>query len=119
MLNKIAADIYQQNKEKGFWDKERNIGELLMLITSELAEAMEAHRGRKNILNREAFEKNEEEDFNYAFNTFVKDSFEDELADAAIRLFDAFGGLGIDMDFHIENKLKYNKSRARLHGKKY
>ena len=42
-------------KEKGFWDKERNIGEALMLIVTELAEAMEAHRyrGRGGICHSE------------------------------------------------------------------
>ena len=31
-------------REKGFWKKERNVGEMLMLIVSELGEAIEAHR---------------------------------------------------------------------------
>jgi NTP pyrophosphatase (non-canonical NTP hydrolase) len=31
-------------KEKGFWDTERNVSEMLMLIVSELAEAQEALR---------------------------------------------------------------------------
>ena len=31
-------------KSKGFWDKPRNTGEALMLVVTELAEAMEAHR---------------------------------------------------------------------------
>ncbi|MDV7400066.1 hypothetical protein RZS08_52105, partial [Arthrospira platensis SPKY1] len=43
-LNSLSNQIYEANKAKGFWDKERNVGELLMLVTSELGEAMEAHR---------------------------------------------------------------------------
>jgi hypothetical protein len=31
-------------KEKGFWDEERNVPEMLMLIVSALAEALEALR---------------------------------------------------------------------------
>ena len=44
MLNELSEEIYQNNKEKGFWDNKRNVGEMLMLVTSELGEAMEAHR---------------------------------------------------------------------------
>ncbi|MEI2422137.1 hypothetical protein V6O07_17795, partial [Arthrospira platensis SPKY2] len=43
-LNESARIIHKNNKEKGFWDTEKNVGELLMLVVSELGEAMEAHR---------------------------------------------------------------------------
>lgn len=43
-LYDLAAEIHGTAKEKGFWDSERNYGEMLMLIVSELAEALEAHR---------------------------------------------------------------------------
>jgi hypothetical protein len=39
-----------------------------------------------------------------AFETHIKSSFEDEVADVAIRLFDLCGGLGIDLEKHIELK---------------
>ena len=37
-LTELSKEIHQDNKEKGFWDEERNIGEMLMLIVSELGE---------------------------------------------------------------------------------
>ena len=43
-LNELATVCHGIAREKGFWDEERNIGEALMLIVTELAEAMEAHR---------------------------------------------------------------------------
>lgn len=43
-INELAEKSYIIAKERGFWDKNRNIGELLMLVTSELGEALEAHR---------------------------------------------------------------------------
>lgn len=43
-INELGKEAYQIAKNKGFWDKNRNIGELLMLTTSELGEALEAHR---------------------------------------------------------------------------
>ena len=127
MINELAAEIYAQNKAKGFWDTKRNVGELLMLIVSELAEALEAHRKEKvayseNILQMLAsgFTWEEEAaDLKETFERGIKDTFEDEIADAAIRIFDLAGGLGIDLDFHIQQKLAYNKTRPFKHGKKY
>lgn len=40
----IAGDIHREAVSKGFWDRERNQGEMLMLVVSELAEALEADR---------------------------------------------------------------------------
>jgi NTP pyrophosphatase (non-canonical NTP hydrolase) len=58
-------------------------------------------------------------DFNDAFSKLVKDTFEDEIADAVIRLFDMSAGLGIDLESHIMAKLRYNANRPKMHGKKY
>ena len=82
-------------KEKGFWEKDRNIGEALMLIVTELAEAMEGYRHQDH------------------------DNFREELADTFIRLFDLCGGLGIDLEKQIEWKMSFNKTREKLHGKTY
>lgn len=119
-LNNLAKEIHQVNKEKGFWDKERNVGEMLMLVTSELGEAMEAHR-KGTFANWEAYESNLKKGENVPenFKKHIKDSFEDEIADAIIRLLDMAAGLNIDLDKQIEAKLDYNRSRARFHGKKY
>jgi NTP pyrophosphatase (non-canonical NTP hydrolase) len=126
MINELAAEIYAQNKAKGFWDTERNVGELLMLIVSELAEALEAHRkekvsdsGNMLLMLASGYTWEEAADLKRAFEKEIKDTFEDEIADAAIRIFDLAGGLGIDLDFHIQQKLAYNKTRPFKHGKKY
>ena len=87
-------------REKGFWDKERNVGEMLMLVVSELGEAIEAHRRSH-------------------FGIEQKDTFEDEIADTAIRLFDLCGGLGIDLEKQMEWKISFNKRREKRHGKAY
>ena len=80
-------------KSKGFWDKERNIGEALMLVVTELAEGMEAHRKQD------------------------QENFKEELADTFIRLFDLCGGLGIDIQAEILKKCEKNKLRPYKHGK--
>ena len=79
--------------EKGFWDERRNIGEALMLIVTELAEAMEAYRTQDHA------------------------NFKEEIADTFIRLFDLCGGLRINIEKEIEKKSTRNKSRPYKHGK--
>ena len=79
--------------EKGFWETKRNIGEALMLIVTELAEAMEAHRIRDD------------------------ENFREEIADSFIRLLDLCGGLGIDIEEEIHKKSRKNKNRPYKHGK--
>jgi NTP pyrophosphatase (non-canonical NTP hydrolase) len=119
-LNKLASAIYQANAEKGFWDRSRNNGEMLMLIVSELGEAMEALRkGRiadwtthdDNIGNGGCPKAN--------FESCIKDTFEDEIADSLIRILDMCGGLGIDIERHVREKLAFNTTRERLHGKNF
>lgn len=46
-INELIAKAHGAAKAKGFWDKERNTSELLMLIVSECGEALEAHRKGK------------------------------------------------------------------------
>ncbi len=129
-LNSLAKEIYEGNKKKGFWDKERNVGEMLMLIVTELSEAMEAHRGRGNKLNKSKFIDSIEDVessgyrvtsdmFKKYFEEDIKDTLEDEIADSLIRILDFCGGLGIDIEWHVEQKLKYNATREKMHGKKY
>ena len=121
-LTKLSSEIYAANKAKGFYDKPRENGTTLMLIVSELAEAMEADRGRGNTLDRNYFERGIQDypdSFEKFFKENVKDTYEDELADALIRILDHCGAKNIDIGWHVEQKLKYNATRARLHGKVY
>jgi NTP pyrophosphatase (non-canonical NTP hydrolase) len=118
-FNAIAEEIHKGNVERGFWDEPRNKGELLMLIVAELAEALEADRDRKYANIDEFVFHQEQRDFNGAFKEHIKDSFEDEIADTMIRLFDLAGGLGIDLNFHIPAKVQFNKTRGAKHGKAY
>jgi NTP pyrophosphatase (non-canonical NTP hydrolase) len=119
-LNQLRDEIHENAKNKGFWDKERETGTLLMLCVSELAETMEADRNGL-YADLELIEKDKENfiDFKWSFENSIKDTFEDELADTIIRILDLCGAKGIDIEKHIELKMKYNATRERMHGKKY
>jgi NTP pyrophosphatase (non-canonical NTP hydrolase) len=126
-FNDFAKQVYKGNAEKGFWDDSshdkkdaKDVALKLMLITSELGEAMEAHRKGRFFIP-ELFKTNWAKmmPFQELFEKTTKDTFEDEIADAMIRLFDMAGGLNIDLNYHIMNKLKYNGTREKLHGKNY
>lgn len=109
-VNQLSEFCYNQSKEAGWHDNEREIGTMLMLIVSEVAEAMEGDR--KNLMDDHLPHRK---------------MIEVELADAVIRIGDLAGKLGLDLGGAIDEKLEYNRNRAdhkkenRLseNGKKY
>jgi NTP pyrophosphatase (non-canonical NTP hydrolase) len=52
-MEQLIKKAHGMAKEKGFWDSERNKSELLMLIVSELSEALEALR-KNHYANKKA-----------------------------------------------------------------
>lgn len=73
----------------------RNTGELLMLVVSEIAEGMEGHR--KDLMDDKLPHRK---------------MLEVELADAVIRIFDIGGSQGFDLGTAIAEKLAFNAQRA-------
>ena len=183
-LNELKTRAYKIACEHGFHEEELSDKHFLMLVITELSEAVEADRKGTNadLLGFEsdcAFSTDHmPEAFIEAFETLIKDSVGDELADAAIRLLDLAGlrgievttrelmeesitsefrdmpfteciyyivhniiaystisdhcinitltsifalakSKGIDLLWHIEEKMKYNELRPNKHGKKY
>ena len=124
-LNEASQKIYEANKLKGFYEKPREIGTLLMLVVSELSEALEADRKNKHA-DFETYQTKLNSEPNRAFvkrsslfQEYIKDTFEDEIADAIIRLFDLCGYMNIDIEKHIDLMLRYNQGRPNKHGKNY
>lgn len=99
-LNDYAYNTHNANKK--WWHDiktgqpiERNRGELLMLIVSEIAETMEGER--KGLMDDHLPHRR---------------MAEVELADALIRIFDYAGGFGYDIEGAYEEKMAYNANRA-------
>ena len=100
-IHNLQQVVIKRNRDAGWWTdletgkpKDRNKGELLCLIHSEVSEAMEGMR--KDLMDDHLPKRKMEEV---------------ELADAIIRILDYAGGFGLDIAGAIEEKLEYNKNR--------
>lgn len=136
-LNTLRDEAFKIACDHGFHDIELSDEHCLMLVITELSEAVEADRKGKNAdiakfrewqgnsihFSDETRNKRFKEDF----EAYIKDSVADELADAAIRLLDLAGLRKVNVEIpddewgSIINDLKpdaknqYNFSDAMFH----
>ena len=178
-LNALRDECYKIACEHGWHDEEHSERHFLCLVITELSEAVEADRIDRHADLESLNDAASVYPWVRCFATYVKDTVEDELADAAIRILDLAGlqdcdigeavtvrlksaddyillrayfknstfteavytivenlffdgyelallnvfNLSYVMDFdlmeHIRLKMQYNRTRERLHGKKY
>lgn len=118
-MTKVVEQCHGAAKAAGWWNDlitgesligTRNVGEMLMLAVSEIAEAMEGHR--KNLMDDKLSHR---------------PMIEVEFADCIIRLCDTAGALGLDLPGALAEKMQFNAQRAdhkpenrlQANGKKY
>ena len=108
-ISDLMQESHTTSVAKGWWDNpNRNIGELLALVHSEISEALEAYRiqgesGLKDIWHNKDGKP---------------EGFTVELADTLIRIFDMCAAYELDLEDALKIKLEFNKSRSYRHGNK-
>lgn len=119
--NEYIKRAHEMACEHGFHDKELSVEHCLMLVITEISEMVEADRkGKYAQVAMYESQKNTPQPENlkdahkkFCFETFIKDTFEDEMADACIRLYDTAGTFGVTFDkgdFDINMHEEYEKS---------
>jgi len=101
-ISEMQLEVHRIAVEHGWWENPRPVGEVLMLMVTELAEAMEAYRNG-----------NQESEKIPGFS-----QMEEELADVVIRLLDYAGGENLNIEGALLAKMAYNEKRPYRHGGK-
>ncbi len=108
-INYIAERSYKHAKQAGFIG-DRNIDSMLMDIVDEVSEARHAFRNSKlpDWAGLKTFIK---EDYDIGFEGCIKDTFADEMIDLILIPLAIMKHYHIDIEKHIEFKMKYNELR--------
>lgn len=106
-LREIQQECWQIAEDHGFHDVGQTVGDKLMLIVSEAAEALDDHR-----------DGHEVSDYWMAGKDGTKPcGIPSELADIVIRTLDMAECYGVDLSPAIIDKMTYNRTRPFLHGR--
>jgi len=105
-IKELQKAVHENAVKHGWLENPHTIGELLMLVTTEVAEAFEEIRKGK-----------EANEIYYADNGKME-GVPSELADIVIRVMDLCEHYGIDLEKAILEKHEFNKTRPYKHGGK-
>lgn len=102
LINVLCDECHQTSLSKGWWEGDRNDGEMIALMHSELSEALEGLR-----------HGNPPDDHLPEIPTVNA-----EMADVLIRVFDFCAARNINLGRALVLKMDYNKTRPFKHGGK-
>ncbi len=102
LLDLFQREVHDVARTKGWWAEERNTGELIALMHSELSEALEAAR-----------HDNPDDPHVPEFG-----NLEIELADVVIRVLDFCEARGLSLAEAMIAKAEFNRGREHKHGGK-
>ena len=105
MFDELAEEVHKNAIEKGFWDRTADpifIAKQMMMIVSEVSEAMEALR-----------------------KDMDPDQISDEFADIIIRTLDLYAGMAAagyvtkSLDYAVKEKVEKNSHRPKMHKRRF
>lgn len=107
-INEFQKELHNQSRASGWHDEAQiSVPTKLMLMVTEIAEAMEEYRKYGD---------------DPAYFAYVQNGKPEglmiELADCLIRILDLAGYYDVDMEVMIAQKHEYNKTRSFRHGGK-
>lgn len=102
-VNEFAKEVHELAVEKGWWEGDRPLPEIIALCHSELSESFEAYRSNEPMFYRKDGKP---------------EGVATELADCVIRIFDYLYYRGINIEDLLTVKHDYNKTRSYRHGGK-
>jgi NTP pyrophosphatase (non-canonical NTP hydrolase) len=112
-LNDLKDRAYRNAVAHGWHEEEKSDDHWLCLVISELMESVEADRKKHHadVLSFNSVTEFTGEERIKAYETYIKGSVEEELADTCIRLLDFAGLKNVDLS-ELELPLKFNKEYA-------
>lgn len=113
-LNELSAQINQFTIRAGF--DNNDVPLRIVLIHSEVSELFDTFR--KDEYAEKMIQIESDKFFKEEYEVRIKDSFEDELADCMIRLLDLAAKRNINIEYHIQQKMRYNENRGFKYGGK-
>lgn len=115
-LTTLRDEAYENAKAHGFHDVGRTVGDAMMLLCTEVAEAFEAYR-EGAVVNETKYEGSPT--FKGTDGKLYKPvGVPSEIADVLVRCFDFCGEHDIDIERVVLEKMAYNRSRPFKHGGK-
>ena len=108
---KLIEEIHQDLIEKGNWDDDKWAVTRLFSIMTNMIGVVDAYMDER-MANPVKFNQHKELDEEAVYQTYMARTFESEMAQVAIDLFDTARGLGVNLDYHIKERMKHNKANG-------